>query len=95
MWTFFDENYVIKNNDEESTMFATKEKSIFVANNQIVINLSYFGNMYKEDVVLNSQFFINIEAIPKQYRKNLSGFRLIDVDGTGSGMAITKIYGVC
>ncbi|MFA5676034.1 MAG: hypothetical protein WDA65_05875 [Christensenellales bacterium] len=91
---YFDENYIVKNNHEKTFMVATKEKSVFLTDSQLVINLSFFGNMKKDGVVFNSFFKLNISSIPETYRKQISTWKLIDVNGTGKGMAITKIFGV-
>ncbi len=91
---YFSEEYIVKNNDKNSFLFATKNKSIFITNNTVVINKSFFANLLKEDVILNSKFILSVYGIPENIQKEITTFRLIDVEGTLKEMAITRIFGI-
>ena len=88
---YFSEKYDISNNNEEEYLLATRNKSVFIADDCIVFNSTYLSYLRENGYIVSNHFLINIKAIPKKYRlKNV--IKIIDVDGN-SHYKVIKVIG--
>ena len=88
---YFDERYVIKNNQQEDMLLSSREKSIFITNDTMAINFSYFYS-FDENIVLDNHFLINLSSLPAEYR-DIHKVKFMDVKGEGKIIPM-KMYGL-
>lgn len=77
---YFSENYNISNNNEKDYLLSTKNKSIFVTEEYIVLNFSYLSNLRNEGYIISNHYLLKTDSIPERYRKK-NKLKIIDVDG--------------
>lgn len=88
---YIDEEYVVKNNEEEEELLSTRNKSIFITGDTLVINFEYLVKLAK-DTVIDDNFILNTGMLPQKYR-NISKVKFIDASGEGTIIPM-KMYGI-
>ena len=88
---YFSENYNISNNNEKDYLLSTKNKSIFVTEEYIVLNFSYLSNLRNEGYIISNHYLLKIDSIPERYRKK-NKLKIIDVDGNSQD-TLLKVIG--
>lgn len=88
---YFNESYIVKNNQQEDTLLSSKDKSIFITNDTMAINFSYFYS-FDENIVLDNHFLINLSSLPIECR-NIHNVKFMDVKGAGKIIPM-KMYGL-
>ena len=88
---YFSENYNISNNNEKDYLLSTKNKSIFVTEEYIVLNFSYLSNLRNEGYIISNHYLLKIDSIPERYRKK-NKLKIIDVDGNSQD-TLLKVVG--
>lgn len=91
LYDFFDEEYCISNNNDNNILLSTKDKSIFITSDRIILNFNYLSNLEREGYIINSHYTVNVKAIPKKYRIGKK-IKTIDLDGKNN-RAIIKVMG--
>lgn len=91
IYDYFNEEYYINNNSENDTLLSTNNKSIFISNDNIILNFSYLSNLEKEGYIVADHYVLNIQAIPQKFRDK-NKIKIIDVDGN-SNRVIKKVVG--
>lgn len=88
---YFSENYIVSDNDENDYLLSTKNKSIFVTDEYIVLNFSYLSNLRKEGYIISSHYLLKMNSIPERYRGK-NKIKIIDVDGNSQD-TLLKVIG--
>ena len=89
---YFDEKYIVNNNQNEEILLSTNDKSIFITNDTLIINFGYICDLM-ETGIIDSNFLINLQTIPEEYRNNLNKVKFVDVSGKGNCIPM-KMYGI-
>lgn len=87
---YFSENYVISDNDKKDYLLVTKNKSIFITDEYIVLNFSYLSNLRNEGYIISDHYLLNINSIPKEYREK-NKIKIIDIDGNSKDVLLKVI----
>lgn len=77
--------------NNENIIITSKNNSIFITNKRLVIDLSYIGKLRDKNTILDSNFAVNIEEIPIEYR-NTKKIKFINSEGK-EDMKVYKIIG--
>lgn len=91
LFDFFSESYVVRNNEIPSKLLTTKNNSIFITDDCIVLNFSFLENLRLEGYLISNHYILNIKAIPEEYRKT-NEIKIIDVEGNSKDV-LTKVIG--
>ncbi len=87
----FSESYDILNNQENDYLISTKNKSIFITEEYIVLNFSYLSNLRDEGYIISDHYTLNISSIPEKYRKK-NKIKIIDINGNSQDKLL-KVVG--
>lgn len=90
LYDFFSENYIVFDDYKENYLLSTKNKSIFITNDYIVLNFSFLADLRDEGYVISNHYLLNIKAIPEKYR-NKNKIKIIDVNGNAQDKLIKVI----
>ena len=88
---FFDESYVVRNDKEEDVLLSSKNKSVFITKDTLVINFSYLYS-FEENVIMDRFVRIDLSSLPEEYR-NINKVKFVDVEGEGKVIPM-KLYGL-
>lgn len=89
---YLDETYSVVNNGSESTLVTSKNKSVFVADDALVVDFGYLGRI-SVDTILSPNMIIVTENIPSKYKNAIKELKIIDVSGEHR-YSPTSIYGM-
>lgn len=87
---YFSESYDISNNQENDYLISTKNKSIFITEEYIVLNFSYLSKLRDEGYIISDHYTLNISTIPKKYQKK-NKIKIIDIDGNSQDKLLKVI----
>lgn len=88
---FFDESYIVRNDKEEDILLSSKDKSVFITKDTLIINFSYLYS-FEETVIIDKVVQIDVSSLPSEYR-NINKVKFIDVRGEGKVIPM-KLYGI-
>lgn len=91
LFDFFSESYIVTNNEIQSNLLVTKNNSVFITDNCIVLNFSYLSNLRNNGYCIDDHYTLNIDAIPEKY-KNINKIKIIDIEGNMQDV-LTKVVG--
>lgn len=88
---YINEEYTVKNNEEQEILLSTKNKSVFITGDTLVINFEYLASV-TEHSILDNSCLINLNILP-EVRKGIKKIKFIDAGGEGKFIPM-KLYGI-